>query len=169
MSSEETTTPQAKKKSSRSWCCAYGCSSNLEKCPDLAFHRFPNKKSSETRNAWVKAVRRQDWTPTSSSVLCSGYFQKDCYKVPPAEEAESCGQAFGVEGIVDAIQAQFELSAQQAQAELSTLKKASQTSVQEHPMEIERLVSVTYPKLPEPFRRILAKEHFTKSLNKAAF
>ncbi|XP_067933201.1 THAP domain-containing protein 1-like [Watersipora subatra] len=83
MSSQETTTPQAKKKSSRSWCCAYGCSSNPEKCPDLAFHRFPNEKRAETRNAWVKAVRRQDWTPTSSSVLCSGHFQKDCYKIPP--------------------------------------------------------------------------------------
>ncbi|XP_067930844.1 THAP domain-containing protein 1-like [Watersipora subatra] len=83
MSSEETATPQAKKKSGRSWCCAYGCLSNLEKCPDLAFHRFPNEKRAETRNAWVKAVRRQDWTPTSSFVLCSEHVEKDCYKVPP--------------------------------------------------------------------------------------
>ncbi|XP_067942913.1 THAP domain-containing protein 1-like [Watersipora subatra] len=83
MSSDETTTPQSEKKSSRSWCCAYGCSSNPEKCPDLAFHRFSNEKRAESRNAWVKAVRRQHWTPTSSSVVCSGHFQKDCYKVPP--------------------------------------------------------------------------------------
>ncbi|XP_067950575.1 THAP domain-containing protein 1-like [Watersipora subatra] len=75
--------PQAKKKSNRSWCCAYVCSSSLEKCPGLAFHRFLNEKRAEIRNAWIKAVRRQDWTPTSSSVLCSEHVKKDCYKIPP--------------------------------------------------------------------------------------
>ncbi|XP_067930209.1 THAP domain-containing protein 1-like [Watersipora subatra] len=74
---------KAKKKSSRNWCCAYGCSSNLEKCPDLAFHRFSNEKPAETPNAWIKAVRRQDWTPTSSSVLYSEHVEKDCYMIPP--------------------------------------------------------------------------------------
>ncbi|XP_067942789.1 uncharacterized protein [Watersipora subatra] len=83
MSSEETTTPQAKKKSSRSWCCAYDCSSNPEKFPDLAFHRFPNKKRAETRNACLRECEDRTGLQHQALYYAVDNFQKDCYKVPP--------------------------------------------------------------------------------------
>ncbi|XP_046383550.1 uncharacterized protein LOC124154085 [Ischnura elegans] len=54
-------------------CAAYGCSNCPgKKIPGLTFHRFP--KNPERRAAWTKAVRRKNWAPSKSSVLCSEHF-----------------------------------------------------------------------------------------------
>lgn len=71
-------------RTSRNSCCAYGCSNNPATHPDLADHRFPERtKQTDRFNAWVSAVRRKDWQPSISSVLCSSHFTKECYRRPP--------------------------------------------------------------------------------------
>lgn len=37
--------------------------------------RFPTLK--DLREAWVKAIRRQNWQPTSASAVCSQHFKSD--------------------------------------------------------------------------------------------
>ncbi|KAF2885822.1 hypothetical protein ILUMI_20350, partial [Ignelater luminosus] len=39
--------------------------------------RFP--KDIELKNKWIKAVRRENWSPSERSVLCSTHFVEDCF------------------------------------------------------------------------------------------
>ena len=62
-------------------CCAWGCSnreSSDSKSKGLSFHYFPKNESS--CDQWIKAVRRQDWKPSSSSRLCSEHFKESDFK-----------------------------------------------------------------------------------------
>jgi hypothetical protein len=44
----------------------------------MSFHLFP--KDTEFRQKWIKAVRRENWTPTQYDVLCSVHFTAQCFK-----------------------------------------------------------------------------------------
>ena len=41
-------------------------------------HEFPHK-NPQLLQKWVKAIRREKWFPTQSSVLCSTHFSDDCF------------------------------------------------------------------------------------------
>ncbi|XP_046401743.1 uncharacterized protein LOC124167740 [Ischnura elegans] len=57
-------------------CAAYGCNNHKDKKkPGVTYHKFP--KREERRAAWVKAVRRENWSPSSASVLCSEHFRPE--------------------------------------------------------------------------------------------
>ncbi|KFM80891.1 THAP domain-containing protein 1, partial [Stegodyphus mimosarum] len=59
-----------------STCSAYGCTNRCsKKIPGVTFHAFPKNKIK--RAAWIKAVRRKNWTPTVYSRLCSEHFSED--------------------------------------------------------------------------------------------
>ncbi|XP_014241490.1 THAP domain-containing protein 2-like isoform X3 [Cimex lectularius] len=51
-------------------CCAVGCNNN-------GGHKFP--KDPERRKKWIAAIKRKDWFPSKSSVLCSAHFRKEDY------------------------------------------------------------------------------------------
>ena len=68
-------------KSSRHYCCAFGCSNTPIKDASLTFHRFPPQQ--ERRDKWIEAVSRKDWKPNTNSVLCSKHFGKGAHRVPP--------------------------------------------------------------------------------------
>ncbi|XP_046383548.1 uncharacterized protein LOC124154082 isoform X2 [Ischnura elegans] len=54
-------------------CSADGCFNSAQnKKPGVSFYRFP--QDSERRAAWMKAVRRKNWTPSTNSFLCSEHF-----------------------------------------------------------------------------------------------
>ena len=42
------------------------------------FLRFPHK-NAERLNTWVKNVRRENWTPSARSHLCSQHFKPQCF------------------------------------------------------------------------------------------
>ena len=54
------------------FCCAPGCSSNRIKRPELQFYRIP--KESLRRKLWLKRIRREGFTPTENTRLCSVHF-----------------------------------------------------------------------------------------------
>ncbi|XP_063224222.1 zinc finger protein 33B-like isoform X1 [Bacillus rossius redtenbacheri] len=68
-------------------CVAFGCSNRTgrksnfqlekESISKITFHRFP--RDPVRRRQWIKAVCRRNWTPTSSSLLCSQHFSEDCF------------------------------------------------------------------------------------------
>ncbi|KAI0220158.1 hypothetical protein LSAT2_028319 [Lamellibrachia satsuma] len=65
-------------------CVAYNCTNRQKKGSSISFHRFPDvKKMPEHRAAWIQAIRRKDWTPTSNSFLCSEHFEENCFVVRP--------------------------------------------------------------------------------------
>ncbi|XP_030071844.1 peroxynitrite isomerase THAP4 isoform X1 [Microcaecilia unicolor] len=61
-------------------CAAFNCSNRQGKGKKgaISFHRFPLKDSKRVTQ-WLKAVQRNNWTPTKYSFLCSEHFSKDCF------------------------------------------------------------------------------------------
>uniref|UniRef100_A0A0K2UEI2 THAP domain containing 9 [Myotis lucifugus] n=1 Tax=Lepeophtheirus salmonis TaxID=72036 RepID=A0A0K2UEI2_LEPSM len=44
----------------------------------ITFHRFP--KNSELKSEWISALRRKNFTPSASAVLCSVHFEETDFK-----------------------------------------------------------------------------------------
>uniref|UniRef100_A0A8V5FIE7 Uncharacterized protein n=1 Tax=Melopsittacus undulatus TaxID=13146 RepID=A0A8V5FIE7_MELUD len=61
-------------------CAAANCSNRQGKAHRgaVSFHRFPLKDSKRLIQ-WLKAVQRDNWTPTKYSFLCSEHFTKDSF------------------------------------------------------------------------------------------
>ncbi|XP_067120778.1 uncharacterized protein [Centruroides vittatus] len=53
------------------WCCVPHCSNS-------GGHKFP--KNPALRKKWIHAVKRANWKPTSSSLVCKNHFTPDQYK-----------------------------------------------------------------------------------------
>ena len=54
------------------FCCAHGCSNNRKKNPELHFYRIP--KYPARRRSWLTRIRRDNFTPTANTRLCSSHF-----------------------------------------------------------------------------------------------
>ncbi|CAH1106676.1 unnamed protein product [Psylliodes chrysocephalus] len=54
------------------YCVAIGCKNEQDK-RKISFHGFPFKRP-EVLNLWIKAVRRENWTPYKTSKLCGEHF-----------------------------------------------------------------------------------------------
>ena len=52
-------------------CCVYACNAN-------GGHKFP--KELDRRKLWTIAVRRANWQPTATSVVCFRHFTPDDYQ-----------------------------------------------------------------------------------------
>ena len=52
-------------------CCVIGCKKSFEK-GGRSFYNFPADK--DLRSKWIAAVRRENWTPNDSTVICSDHF-----------------------------------------------------------------------------------------------
>ncbi|XP_006005316.1 THAP domain-containing protein 4 isoform X1 [Latimeria chalumnae] len=61
-------------------CAALNCTNRQGKVDKSAvsFHRFPLNDSKRLIQ-WLKAVQRENWTPSKYSFLCSEHFTKDCF------------------------------------------------------------------------------------------
>ncbi|XP_062378303.1 uncharacterized protein LOC134067195 isoform X1 [Sardina pilchardus] len=62
-------------------CICYGCESSLVSNGEdegLAFHRFPSS-DSKRRELWISYAKRDHWSLTPKSVLCSLHFTDDCF------------------------------------------------------------------------------------------
>jgi hypothetical protein len=81
--------------------------------------------------------------------------------------AQDCGRAGDLHLIFNALRARYGLSSREARARLSNLKKDSRTSLQEHAVEVERLVSVAYEDLPAVHRAGMVLETFSNTLGNA--
>uniref|UniRef100_UPI001446F7D3 THAP domain-containing protein 6-like n=1 Tax=Epinephelus lanceolatus TaxID=310571 RepID=UPI001446F7D3 len=60
------------------FCSAFGCTNERSvktKQKGITFHSFP--KNTDRRRAWVAAVRRKDFVPSDSSVICSCHFRPE--------------------------------------------------------------------------------------------
>ncbi|XP_075557876.1 peroxynitrite isomerase THAP4-like [Dermacentor variabilis] len=66
-------------------CVAVGCS-NTYSTLGTSFHMFP--RDQQVRKLWVLAVRRENWQPTRSSMLCSAHFKKDDFVYNPSLTVE---------------------------------------------------------------------------------
>ncbi|KAM7302674.1 hypothetical protein ISCGN_018182 [Ixodes scapularis] len=59
-------------------CCAVGCTNSTRNTRSVSYHRFPGEAS--LREQWLRAVRRDQWSPTSATRLCSAHFDTDCFE-----------------------------------------------------------------------------------------
>ena len=56
-------------------CCAYGCTARDTadtRERGIKFYVFPSDK--QRRSKWISAIRREDFTPTGHTVICSQHF-----------------------------------------------------------------------------------------------
>ena len=81
--------------------------------------------------------------------------------------ARECGKANTIAGIFAALQARFGLSVREARAKLTSLRRDSRTSLQEHAAEVEKLVGIAYADLPERHRVQMALDTFCNTLGHA--
>ncbi|KAL2092106.1 hypothetical protein ACEWY4_011904 [Coilia grayii] len=58
-------------------CVAYKCSNRTERTK-ISFFRFPFSDKDRLQK-WIRNVKRQNWTPTKHSRLCSLHFTQDCF------------------------------------------------------------------------------------------
>uniref|UniRef100_UPI00358F78C1 THAP domain-containing protein 3-like n=1 Tax=Myxine glutinosa TaxID=7769 RepID=UPI00358F78C1 len=62
-------------------CVAYGCMNRDERKlrrTGVTFHRFPHC-DSDRFHRWVINVKRDKWTPSARSRLCSTHFKEECF------------------------------------------------------------------------------------------
>lgn len=56
-------------------CSAYGCTNRHYRGTPIHFHSFPFSREKVLK-AWIHAVRRKNFKPTKSSVICSAHFRE---------------------------------------------------------------------------------------------
>jgi hypothetical protein len=55
-------------------CCIVGCAQRQNKAKYISLHRIPSFPE-EKRKQWINAIKRKEpWTPTQSSRVCSLHF-----------------------------------------------------------------------------------------------
>ena len=57
-------------------CCAYGCTNRYGRV-GKRFFSFP--KDKKQRDKWIAAIKRENWTPTPHSKVCSDHFVSGNY------------------------------------------------------------------------------------------
>ena len=67
-----------------SYCSVYGCSCSSSKNQDLSFFLYP-LKNEKLLKAWIARVRREGFTPTSTSYVCSRHFNESDLYVPKSD------------------------------------------------------------------------------------
>ena len=63
-------------------CVAIGCTNLFKTGSGISFHRFPLSRP-ELLHKWVRAVRRDKWTPNKNSYICSEHFHSSCFIIKP--------------------------------------------------------------------------------------
>lgn len=76
------------------------------------------------------------------------------------DEAQDCGRAGTIPAIFTALRARYGLTPREARSRISALKRDSQTSLQEHATEVERLVGVAYADLPQGYQNRMVLDTF---------
>ena len=69
------------------YCSVYGCYSSSVKSPDLSFFRYP--KYVKLLTAWVCRVRRENFTSSSTSYVCSRHFLEHEMYVPDRDTSHT--------------------------------------------------------------------------------
>ena len=64
-------------------CIAIGCTNRVKAGSGISFHRFPLSRP-ELLHKWVRAVRRENWTPNKHSYICSDHFHSSCFIEKPS-------------------------------------------------------------------------------------
>jgi hypothetical protein len=83
------------------------------------------------------------------------------------ENARDCGRAPTTGGILTALRARYGLSPREARTRLNTLHRDHTTTLQEHAMEVQRLVGVAYADLPLHNRMNMVVDMFCSTLGNA--
>ncbi|GLH13650.1 uncharacterized protein GBIM_18179 [Gryllus bimaculatus] len=59
------------------YCCCFGCNEKYVKGGGVTFHSFP--KDEARKKVWVQKLRRENFTPTKFSKVCSKHFEENCF------------------------------------------------------------------------------------------
>ena len=58
-------------------CSVFGCENSTNRTKNVSFHKFPSEKIS--RQKWIFSMKRKDFEPLKSSVVCSEHFKPTDY------------------------------------------------------------------------------------------
>ena len=80
------------------------------------------------------------------------------------EGARNCSRPFTTDGVIAALRARFGLTTREARAKLATLRKEHAATLQEHGVEVERLVAIAYADLDYRQREEMTLDLFITTL-----
>lgn len=79
-------------------------------------------------------------------------------------KAQECGRGTDLQSIFNNLRLRFGITQREARSKLRGLRKDHKTSLQDHATEVEQLVNLAHPNLPQLYIRELVLETFTSSL-----
>ena len=80
------------------------------------------------------------------------------------DKALDCGKAVDYAAVLEALRMRFGTSASEAQALLANVRRDHRTSLQEYASQVNRLVNLTSPELPEQYRLSMTLRTFKSTL-----
>lgn len=80
------------------------------------------------------------------------------------EGAQDCGRAGTIPAIFIALRAKYGLTPREARSRINALKRDTQTTLQEHATEVERLVAVAYADLPQGYQDRMVLDTFCNTI-----
>ena len=83
------------------------------------------------------------------------------------EGSRDCGQAGTLQGVETALRARYGLSTREARSRLTSLRRDSRTTLQEHAVAVEKLVHTAYADLPIEYRNTMLVDTFTSTIGNA--
>ena len=83
-------------------------------------------------------------------------------------DARDCGHGESLHAVFSALRARYGMTNREARIRLANLRRTTQTTLQAHAMEVDRLVQLAYAGLPEPQRLEMAVELFCSTIGHTA-
>jgi hypothetical protein len=80
------------------------------------------------------------------------------------DDARDCSRGATIEAVLDTLRLRFGVSRREARTKLSSIKKDNTTSLQEHSVELQRLVEIAYPDYTIRQKAEMALDTFTTTL-----
>jgi len=81
--------------------------------------------------------------------------------------AQECGKANTIEAVFNVLKSRFGMTVREARTKLTSLRKEHRATLQEHALEVERLVNVAYSELAERHRQDMMLDVFQTTLGNA--
>lgn len=82
--------------------------------------------------------------------------------------ARDCGRARGLDDLFETLRARYGLTPREARSRLTGLRRDTKATLQEHAVEVSRLVGIAYRDIPDQQQAMMAVESFCGTLGNAA-
>lgn len=106
-------------------------------------------------NRFMEVAQANQW-PDPATLL----HLKECIQ----DEANVCARYTSIDSVIAALRSRYGMTIREARTKLTSLKRDPKTSLQQHGIEVERLINVAHPELPESYRTEMMIDTFCTTI-----